>query len=43
MRDDAGDVVGIRLRCPKTARKWAGKGLESWSVLFGRPVGCRAS
>lgn len=23
MRDDAGDVIGIRLRCPRTARKWA--------------------
>jgi DNA primase len=23
MRDDAGAVIGVRLRCPTTARKWA--------------------
>lgn len=26
MRDAAGNVVGIRLRCPKTGKKWAVKG-----------------
>ncbi len=26
MRDDAGEVIGIRLRCPRTARKWAVRG-----------------
>jgi hypothetical protein len=26
MRDDAGAVIGVRLRCPNTARKWAVKG-----------------
>jgi phage/plasmid primase-like uncharacterized protein len=26
MRDDAGDVIVIRLRCPRTARKWAVSG-----------------
>ena len=26
MRNDAGDVIGVRLRCPKTAEKWAVKG-----------------
>lgn len=26
MRDDDGAVIGIRLRCPRTARKWAVKG-----------------
>ena len=26
MRDAAGDVIGVRLRCPKTAKKWAVKG-----------------
>jgi phage/plasmid primase-like uncharacterized protein len=29
MRDDAGDVIGIRLRCPKTARKWAVRGSKA--------------
>lgn len=26
MRDDVGSVIGVRLRCPKTARKWAVRG-----------------
>lgn len=26
MRNDAGDVVGVRMRCPKTAKKWSAKG-----------------
>ncbi len=26
MRNDVGDVIGIRLRCPRTSRKWAVKG-----------------
>lgn len=26
MRDDAGRVVGVRLRCPETGRKWAARG-----------------
>lgn len=26
MRDDAGRVIGVRLRCPQTARKWAVRG-----------------
>ena len=26
MRNDTGDVIGVRLRCPKTAEKWAVKG-----------------
>jgi phage/plasmid primase-like uncharacterized protein len=26
MRNTAGDVIGIRLRCPKTSKKWAVKG-----------------
>ncbi|HMP69387.1 MAG TPA: primase-helicase zinc-binding domain-containing protein [Pirellulaceae bacterium] len=26
MRDDAGRVIGVRLRCPKTAQKWAVRG-----------------
>ncbi|MGN6544425.1 MAG: primase-helicase zinc-binding domain-containing protein [Aureliella sp.] len=29
MRDAAGSVVGIRLRCPKTAKKWAVKGSQA--------------
>lgn len=26
MRDSAGQVIGVRLRCPRTARKWAVRG-----------------
>lgn len=26
MRDDAGRVIGVRLRCPRTSKKWAVKG-----------------
>ncbi len=29
MRDDAGSVIGIRLRCPKSARKWAVRGSKA--------------
>lgn len=29
MRNAAGDVIGVRLRCPKTAQKWAVKGSKA--------------
>jgi len=40
MRDDNGNVIGVRLRCPTTARKWAVKG--SKAGLFYDPDALRA-
>ncbi len=38
MRDAAGGVIGIRLRCPQTARKWAVPGSKRRFVLRKRPL-----
>ena len=33
MRDDAGRVIGIRLRCPETGRKWAVRGSRAGLIF----------
>jgi hypothetical protein len=33
MRDDAGWVIGVRLRCPKSARKWAVQGSRAGLIF----------